>query len=158
MEKENRELDEQFIPLDSAILADIDFFRAKLCAMVNSHKEFIQALAEKAQLLDNDDARKLESAIEVRDIKLSATALRQYMGIVDMLLDSITGDMHAIHRKRKIFQRSYALHIANAIEEQKRQERNEKERDRLREKRAGDQEIEEIADKKYQRPNKRSDN
>ena len=158
MEKENRELDEQFIPLDSAILADIDFFRAKLCAMVKNHKEYIQALAEQAQKLDNDDARKLECAIEVRDIKLSATALRQYMGIVDNLLDGITADMHAIHRKRKIFQQSYALNIAEAIEQQKKEARNEKERDRLREKRAEVQEIEEIADKKYQRPNKRSDN
>ena len=143
-EKENRELDEQFIPLDSAILADIDYFRAKLCEMHDEYKEFIQALAEKAQMLDNDDARKLESAIEVRDIKLSATALRQYFGIIGMLLDSLTGDMRTIRKKRKVFQQSYALHIANAIENQKRKNRAERERKRICKKRADMADLKEI--------------
>lgn len=136
MEKESKELQEQFIPLDSAILADIDYFLAKLCQMESDHREFIQALAEKAQQLDNTDARKLECAIEVRDIKLSATALRQYMGIVHNLLDGITGDMHAIYHKRKIFQQSYALHIAKVLNDQKRQESNEKTKERMRKMRA----------------------
>lgn len=138
MKEESRELKEELIPLDAAVLADIDYFRAKLCQMESDHREFVQALAEKAQQLDNDDARKLECAIEVRDIKLSATALRQYMGIVQNLLDGITGDMHAIYRKRKIFQQAYAEHIAKAIEDKKRQESNEKAKERMRKMRAKD--------------------
>jgi hypothetical protein len=136
MKKESRELNEELIPLDAAVLADIDYYRAKLCQMDSDHREFIQALAEKAQQLDNTDARKLECEIEVRDIKLSATALRQYMGIVQNLLDGITGDMHVIYRRRKIFQQAYAEYIAKVIEEQKRQESNEKAKERMRKMRA----------------------
>ena len=138
MKEESRELKEELIPLDAATLADIDYCRAKLCKMESDHRDFIQALAEKAQQLDNTDARKLECAIEVRDIKLSATALRQYMGIVQNLLDGITGDMHAIYRKRKVFQQYYALHIAKVLEDQKRQESNEKTKERMRKMRAKD--------------------
>lgn len=138
MKKESRELNEELIPLDAATLSDIDYYRAKLCQMESDHRELIQALAEKAQQLDNDDARKLECAIEVRDIKLSATALRQYMGIVQNLLDGITGDMHAIYRKRKIFQQDYALHIAKVLNDQKLQESNEKAKERMRKMRAKD--------------------
>ena len=136
MKEESRELNEELIPLDAATLSDIDYYRAKLCQMESDHRELIQALAEKAQLLDNDDARKLECAIEVRDIKLSATALRQYMGIVQNLLDGITGDMHAIYRKRKKFQQAYALHIAKVLNDQKLQESNEKAKERMRKMRA----------------------
>lgn len=158
MKEESRELNEELIPLDAATLADIDYYRAKLCQMESNHREFIQALAEKAQQLDNTDARKLECAIEVRDIKLSATALRQYMGIVQNLLDGITGDIHAIYRKRKIFQQSYALQIAKVLEDQKRQDSNAKTKERMKRMRERNSEVEEIANKKYQRPNKRSDN
>lgn len=145
-------------PLNEATLADIDFDRARILKSINDLDENIKRLEKSALLLDIHDARNLLCEIQVHNVRNGATAVAQYCGIAKMMLENMREDMAFIRDRRKQFKQDMLRHFATIDAMEKEKERREKERDRLREKRASDSEIEEIASKKYQRPNKRSDN
>ena len=147
------ELPMELVPMDPSALADLDYDRAQIAHSIQERKENISRMAKMAIKLDSYDARKIDSVVQVDNIKKIGMEISNYLGIVEMLLDNMNSDLRHIYQQRKLFARNYALHLAKIEEEQKQQMRREKEATRIAEKRAmEDPEIKKIQEKKYQRP------
>ena len=95
---------EKITPMDPAVLADIDYERARVTKMIHEYMNNVRVLAECALMIDAHEARQLGVAIEVRDIVKSSNAISQFMGIISDLNDNISDDITTIYHKRREFQ------------------------------------------------------
>ena len=135
---------EKITPLDSAILSDIDYERAVAYKAVEGISDNVRILAESGLKLDMHDSRQLGVAMEVRNIQYNGTSIRQYLGIVQLLLEEMDRDMKTIYYKRKEFMRVLLLNRARQEAAQKEEERRAKEAERIAEKRAAETEADDL--------------
>lgn len=147
-----------YIPFVGEEVKIVDFDRLDISeAIVFFEKEIqpkIDQMAKYAYKISDRDAYNLNVWVSVHNIKECATNIRQYLGIVRMLLDNMRDDVNIIANQRKLFMQDRLRHIADCEHEAKKDERRRKEAERIRQKRYNDMEaiaIEEIAAKKYRR-------
>ena len=95
---------EKITPMDPAVLADIDYERARIAKMIQEYMNNVRVLAESALKIDAHEASQLGVAIEVRDIVKSSNSIAQFMGIISYLNDNISDDITTIYHRRREFQ------------------------------------------------------
>lgn len=135
---------DQITPLDSAILSDIDYERRVAHKAIGGISDNVRILAESGLKLDMHDSRQLGVAMEVRNIQYNGTSIRQYLGIVQLLLEEMDRDLKMIHYKRKEFARALLLNRVRQEAAQKKEERRAKEAERIAEKRAAETEADDL--------------
>lgn len=120
------ELPKCFTPLSSTVLSEIDYACADVASMLTAHQNEIGRLAEQVQLLDANEARRINCTLQVQNIQKSALAISNYLSISDMLLEHIRQDLNHIYRERQEFETAYRKNLARM------EERNAKELDAAR--------------------------
>lgn len=168
-QKVNREAHvAEITPMDPAILADVDYERAKVGEMIRKYNENVRELAEYALKIDAHEARQLGVAIEVRDIVKSSNAMVQLFGIIANLNSNISSDIATIHKARTEFmekrlkamvvqeqaEKDTARKAAKAACEKNRRDKA-KEPEKPTPPKPDDSAIKEIQEKRYSRPEHR---
>lgn len=111
-----KEKDYTIIPLDGALLSEIECGCAALAKALREKDLEIRLLAENCQKIDEYAAAQLQVYKPAHNIKNSATELANYLGISKMLLENIRCDLNDIYNARKEWQRKEAVRIATLAE------------------------------------------
>lgn len=142
MSKENeiKRDPEAIMPMDGQTLSYVEEYCKILQRDGMGYTENIRRLILNCKGITAKEAREIDAALEVRDLKQSSEALLSYFGIMKMLLEHIASDLSSICVKRKEYYQQYLLHQAQLVEEQKYREKIERQTEKKREKKRAEQE------------------
>lgn len=109
------------VPIRESALNTVNFSKSSIAVALKPIIEETHLLSLSSDELSISDARRIECAIQVQNIKSSITSIDMYLGIIQMLLDNIQTDIDTIREARKQFCDEYTKRMEAKLNAERQQ-------------------------------------
>ena len=91
------------VPMPEAYISQVRQGREELLRLVKQHVKSAHKIANNAFLMDDRDAKLLDVAVSVHNIRNCAKSIEIYFDMMKMLLEHMDDDLKTIETKRKLW-------------------------------------------------------